>query len=914
MKLNTKLTLVAASIMLAVGTSSLSLSASAQDVVTNEAENQQSHEGGKLDNPSTLESELDHQEPIEVIEVVGRQPTPISHDSQGVYVLDRKMIEDYRFGNGNLNDILAVIPGVQYSDQSQSVDQASNIKPSEVSLSGAQGYQSAYIVDGVGNNSRLSTGNASVDRNLLQDVSGHSQASFVNLDIIDEIEVYDSNIPAKYGRFAGGLVKVNTRKAGEEPSWSLSYRQTSDSFVTYNHFYAPDFDGSDSLVKPSYEKQDFSAKLALPLSKDGGLIAQIQGLRSKEVQSQLGQPKERSQTNYNGLIKYHHQVSNVDEIAITALYAPYLGNYFDEYAINSDFDIDGGASSLAFEWQHSAKWADVDTHVSWHQSQNSKTAPEYWLNWQNIAGKSWGSYVGSASSSEGGYGSIDKTQTAFSVKQDFLLNESQLFGVDSQLSFGGELNYRVTEFDRLTDAILYSGSVINASIDCSGYTIDCVETEFYKPIAQLEAELGRKLDFSQIDDLLLFQSNVKQAGQYFQTRQVSPKSNTEVKLAALSLYAEQALSWDQLQLNLGLRYDINDFMKQHNIAPRLRGQYDLFADGESVIVFGANRYYEADLSHHKLNESIQPTYNEIRRTADNRLLSWERSSVANGYRTLYQDTKTPFSDELSLAYRQALFGGTLELKWLKRANKEQISRVRGVNDLGEQTLYASNLGSSDYERYSISWMARFDNQHIELNLSHANNKTDKASFDGDVLTETDESRTYTYNFGYDQSELVFIEQEIPDEDNPGKMKFDRSLITLNDLELQRQDFNRPYIANLSWGGEWGAWKLSAFARYHSKQDAIYNTGRKESVKEATAICNGCEPNKSEYSVYIKREKPAYWLLSGSIKYEYEINSNHSLTLSFEGENLTNNRTYLIAPYSTGTELGRRFWLGVSYQH
>lgn len=850
---------------------------------------------------------------IEIIEVIGRRPTPISRQSKGSYTLDQQLIEDYQFGNGNLNDILGLLPGVQYSEGSYSAEQASNIRPAEVSLSGSDGYQSGYFIDGMNNNSRLSTGNASLDKNLLQDVSGHSQASFINLQLLEEIEVYDSNVPAKYGQFSGGVVTVKTKRATDAPSWSLSYRQTSDDFVTYNQFYSVDFSGENTVYQPEYSKQDMSASFSTPINKSSGLLAQLQMLKSSETKLQLGKLKPQEQTNYNALIKYHHDITLNDTLEVTAIYAPYQGQYFDTYAINSNFNIDGGSQSILLDWAHSNPWADIDTSLSWHQSLNSKKAPSYWLNWANLKGKSWGSYDGSQASAEGGYGSIDKTQQNITLKQDYLLNEHSFSWGETQTTFGGEIKHQATKFDRLVDAILYNGSVVNPDINCAGYTLDCVETLLAKPISELEHELGRPLDLEDYNDLILSQNNVLQTGQYFQTRQVSPKATTEVDLWAAALYAEQTLNWGSLNATLGARYDYNNFIQQHNIAPRFRASYDLFDNGDSMLVLGINRYYEADLSHHKLNEAVKPSFKEVRRSYQNQLQQWQREVSSNGYRTVYKDTKTPFSDELTLAFRQALLGGTLEAKWLARSSQSQINRVKGVNAKGESILFAENSGSSDYQRYSLSWMASFANQHVEFNISHVQNKTDKASFDGETVTESAQG-TDRLNFNYDESELVFLQEEIPATGRPGMTENRNSLITQHDLDLSKQDYNRPFIANLSWAGGWDNWRLSAYLRYNSKQDVAFATGKQLTLKEATSICNGCETTRNEYSLYIKGEQPAFWLLSTSIKYDFEIVKNHHLTFSFDGENITNNRTYQVNPYSTGTELGRRFWLGVSYQH
>ena len=215
-------------------------------------------------------------------------------------------------------------------------------------------------------------------------------------------------------------------------------------------------------------------------------------------------------------------------------------------------------------------------------------------------------------------------------------------------------------------------------------------------------------------------------------------------------------------------------------------------------------------------------------------------------------------------------------------------------------------------------MANYDHQHLEFNLSYAENTTDKASFDGDISTEvsTDDGIYYRLSTDYNDSELVALQYEsLNDPTRPYSDSRNFTLLmTTSDLTLSQQDFNRPVIANISWGGEWDNWRLSAHARYSSKQDVIYATGGVYSIKDVSSVCTGCVTTEKEYPLYIKGERSAYWLLSGSVKYQWQVTKEHHITLSFDGENLLNSRTYQIGKFASGTELGRRFWLGIKYQH
>lgn len=850
-------------------------------------------------------------ENIEIIEVTGQRPNPISVSSQGVYTLDRKMLRDYRFGNGNLNDVLGVLPGVQYGETAYAADQVSNIKPSEVSLAGAQGNATGYLIDGLSNNSNLNNDSANFDKNLAQDVSGHTQAVFLNLDLIDHLEVYDSNIPAKYGNFTGGLVKAETRKAGDKLQFGINYRQTSDDWVEYHKLYAPDFSGDNELNSAIFNKRDLSTYITTPLTDKLGFIGQFQYTQSQESLQQLGQTRLQQQTNYNGLVKLDYAATANDDFSFSFLFAPYKGDYFDVNAKNSDYNIEGGGNNASLTWQADRSWAYIKTQLGYSDSRNSKNTSSIRYAWLNIPGTDWGNIDGSITSLEGGFGDIEKRQQTVSLKQDFELASKTWLGAYSNLSFGYELAQQNSVFDRLEDAIVYNGAIVSPQIDCAGYTLDCIETRLYQSVADIEAKLGHALDLSNPDDFLIYQNNFATTGQYFQYRQITPKSTASVKLNQLSAYVENEFEWQNYSLNLGVRYDYNDFLKNHNFAPRLRGSVSVFND-QGKIVLGANRYYADDSISYKLNQAMQPSYTEVRAIYQQQPQQWQAQLSNRGYRYVYSDLKTPFSDELSAAYRHQLLGGTLELKWLYREQQDAVNRVKGTNDVGEATLFGANSGSNRYQRYTLSWMATYNNQHVEFNVSHATNTTSREQFDGEPRSFNGDGDAFL-DFSYDDNELVFLRSDHYDIAGSTN-KANYYLVTRHDMELEKQDFNRPVIANLSWGGQWDNWTLSAYARYNGGQDAIYATSKTQSIKEASNICDGCAPNRREYPVYRIEKRPAFWLLNTSVKYTVAVANNYQITLSFEAENILNKRTYQISPYNTGIELGRRFWLGANINY
>ncbi|KZN55194.1 hypothetical protein N474_15935 [Pseudoalteromonas luteoviolacea CPMOR-2] len=843
---------------------------------------------------------------IEQIEVRGDRPNPISISSEGAYTLDSQLLRDYRTGNGNLTDILGILPGVQYSEAMLGAEQLSNIRPAEVSLSGASGRESGYFIDGINNNSLLGNEQNNANRNYLQDVIGHSQETFVNLDLVDTIEVFDSNIPARYGQFSGGVVDADTVKAGDELQFGLSYRGTNKSAVEYERFYSPWFSGKDVLSEPDFKKQNIGAYVKAPINADTGLVAQFNLLESQESLFQLGRLRLQKQTNYNGFIKLDHALTANDDLTVSASYAPFKGQYFSENALNSDYTVDGGGYNFNVKWSALRSWGAMDSQLSWRASENNKDTAPYWFAWASLPGKSWGGELGYESSIEGGYGDIEKSQRTLSFSQDFEFDYGALLGSTLSWQAGFELKQQYARFNRLEEAIIYNGSVIRPSVNCSGYTIDCVETQYKVPVSALEAQLGRALDLTKPEDILLLNNNVLQSGQFFAQREVNPKGDASARINNLSAYLESQWQWQDLTITLGGRYDYNNFVKNHNFAPRFRGNWSVFSE-RGQWVFGANRYYSQDQLDYKLNEAKQPSHFELRHLQQGRLSQWVSSKVSRGFVYQYSNIRTPYTDELILAYRHQLLGGTLELKWLNRFGRDGINRVKGYNEIGQATLFAGNEGAYRYERLSASWMARFDNQHVEINLSKVSNEVAPASFDGDPAVKLGGNKIVA-NDAFESDELAFL--AIDEMNLNGDLDTKYYLMSLKDIEFQKQDFNRPLIANISWGGHFGSWQLSMTARYSGAQDVLYKAPYTRSISSAAGICETCSPAQKAYSVYFERRRASVTTVNSNIKYKLLNTQQYQLNLSLEIENLFNQRTYTIAPLSTGLEVGRRFWLGV----
>ena len=80
---------------------------------------------------------------IEVPEVIGRS------------YLDRSFIDATAKGNGDINELIALLPGVQLSNEAFSIESLAEISAPEISISGAQPWQTGFSLDGMNYNNRI---------------------------------------------------------------------------------------------------------------------------------------------------------------------------------------------------------------------------------------------------------------------------------------------------------------------------------------------------------------------------------------------------------------------------------------------------------------------------------------------------------------------------------------------------------------------------------------------------------------------------------------------------------------------------------------------------------------------------------------------------------------------------------------
>ena len=828
---------------------------------------------------------------IEVPEVIGRA------------YLDRNFIEATPKGNGDINELIALLPGVQLSEDYYSIDNLAEISAPEISISGAKPWQTGFMIDGMNYNNRLDPASASRIGASENEVSGGVQSMNINSQIVESITVYDHNIPADFGDFSGGVIDAETISAfSRETRVSLGIRGNRSDWGEYHIIDNDEPDdtaeGKDALEPPTYEKTNIDFSIQKELTDKHALLLSVSYLKSDISDVSLSAQKVESRENINALLKYSYRDGWVDSLDLSVMYAPYTSDSYLKDVLNSDYQVEGGSFGFTANLGEETRFGHFSSKFNMSQSDNNRTGPAHFYTWLQAKGKEWGQLADQSPDSTpvsryGGYGNLDNTQTSFNWRNSLTLERKSWGNTEHAIRVGAELNHQNYERTRQQNYYKYDSPIqyssTNAQLNCSGYTLDCVEQNFYVDLDTLAEQLGGSIDFNNPEHLLAYSNNVATTAQYFNSRLVTPSEQIDVSLNKAALYATDVITWKQFDFHLGIRYDYDDFFKNHNIAPRLSMGYDVFNDGNTLLTAGLNRYYDAGLLGYKIKEQQKFAYREYRPIQNGYLQAWLPSSYTGNFRYIYDDVKSPYDDEIALGLRHATEDfGNFALKYVHRNKKEQLARNEETNLKNDGFKYITiyNNGTGESERYSLSWDAKFGDHSIWANASYSQNSESNS----DYTATPDNTPVET---------LVYYEGE---------------LMSLSELDTLKANFGRPVTANFGWNANWtDTFSTGLTATYSGS----YTTAIKSSNDQRIGIgseCATCGSSDIYISKYEAHTFDARIIFALSSRWEYQVSQSQSLEVRLDISNLFNARSHAITEGNSGIEPGRMFWLGVSYNY
>lgn len=792
---------------------------------------------------------------------------------QGATVINHKAVQNFPGANGDITTLLQMHPAVQFSNSQKSSNTPGEIDPADISINGAKFWQNNFMIDGISINNDLDPGaHGYGESRRFDSAPSRSYGIALDADLLEEVKVYDSNVPAEYGGFNGGVIDSITRRPTKDFHGKFSYAMSRSEWTSYHITEADQakFDSStDEQYTPEFEKTTLRGTLEGHVTDDFGAIFSFSQRRSTiplnlydnnyvSPNNDSEQDQERQLDSY--LLKTYWTVNDRLSLETTLLKAPQESVMFRDNYLNSKFtNINGGqqgAIKAVWEADH-ATWTHTLAVTDLYSSRRSDATDT--IAWYYSQAKNWGNPINNNSrSGEGSFGNLDQTQKGldYNLKVDW--ETLQFAGANHAITAGLELGQEKATWERKETG----QGVSNFNRD-SGTS--CLNNDPWCSVSPL------------------LNGNTRQ---YATLRTQYNAGKIEVEENTWALFAQDAIQIGKLGLRPGVRVEGDDYMDQKTLSPRFAGDYDFFGDRSTVLVFGANRYYGRNLFKYRLADGRQALNTLYRRSTQTG--AWTASTNLND--TRFSKLDIPYDDELTLGLDQRWLDTDFSLKYVHRKGHDKIVKAN-VRTLGEDPLagYATL-----YTKYTNAGSSESDNVSLTITpvrpIRVLNSLT---SFQ----VALDWSRTKDPYGTYDSSVSI---DEYADED----VIYDGKVMAYT--ELPASDFNRPWTARLSTITEIPAWNLtiSNFFRYRGAYDQIIDTGTTQDVNGAALAV---------YDTASVKPAPTWDL---RVKWEIPTAKEQALFMAVDVTNVTDQVNEIVSSGSTARttyEIGRQYWVEVGYR-
>lgn len=800
--------------------------------------------------------------------------TPTSQ-TMGTQIITAEQISKMPTRNGSVTELLKNNPNVQFANTADNGNTQGEIQPENVSFHGEKFYQNNYMIDGLSNNNTINPGANGGD--LTADPDGYSptdlpaggaQSFWINSELIESLEVFDSNIAAKYGDFTGGVVDAKLKDPDLQKAFGrVSFRTTSDSLTEYHvdETIQEDFNQASRLYyQPKFTKKLYSATINQPLSDKAGLIFSYNRQESEipYYHAIIGSWENQKRLAETFLLKGNYLADNGDTFRATAMYAPHESTYLKRNVKNGAFTNEGGGYRFNLEWEHLADWGKLSSLVGYQHEQNHiEHAADYYASWYSRYKNEESDYINWYSSASetaanrygyyGGYGEFETEKNTYTAKQNYEFNPFKLAQINHQLDLGWQLDLYDASYRRFRDVYLgRSTPTWDSSTVCQAGDSLCIDGE-----------------------------------QYYKSRTLYPARSVEGNYTNYAAYLQDSMTWGRLEVTPGIRVSYDNYLENVNIAPRLAASFDVFGDRKSRIFAGANRYYAQNMLAYKLRSGISQYYVETRTDASSPWVSGDLTTSSYDYDV--SKLKTPYSDELNLGLSQRILDTVWTVKYVHRDGKNQFGRSSTTDESGQKYYVLTNEATTQGDTVSLTiepispYKFKYADVSWSLGANYSNNKSS--------------SQTY-----YDQSSS---------DDN--MVIFKGKLMEKGDMDAL--DYNTPWtvflnvdthipLLNLDWSQRLG----------YTSGYTGYSTSTITCV-EGNIICGNYTGNAT---LYTEQEYDDYFSYDWRLMYTQPIFKDQSLQISLDILNVFNTAVETHKSTNSSSAItyktGRQIWLGASW--
>lgn len=243
-----------------------------------------------------------------------------------------------------------------------------------------------FFIDGINFNSRIDPGITL--RNDDRETAGVAQAFTVNSRLVEDVTLYDSNIPVEFGAFSGGVVDIRTRSPKDfaGSTFGFEYRTSADSLGDY-HLIEENLDRRDDLSGkiPNYAIKDVGFYSVYKINSNHSVLIDGSYTESQIDVLSLNQYVDTYRENLNLLLKYTATDLGFDRQDFSLTYAPYENDSLLTHVLGSRQSVEQGGYAAQWRYRFTGNPADSGKFRTPSLRAVGKTGP--WMhngNMQNL--------------------------------------------------------------------------------------------------------------------------------------------------------------------------------------------------------------------------------------------------------------------------------------------------------------------------------------------------------------------------------------------------------------------------------------------------------------------------------------------------------------------------------------------------
>lgn len=820
--------------------------------------------GSHASAPEALDED-ESEDDAQVIEV-DVEATPIEIEP-GTTTYTEEAISGAPLGEGNLSDLLRLNPAVEFSRSSELSAGNASLRPDEVSIHGNVFYQNLFLLDGTDTTNDLNPA-ASEDiwstPSLVAPHGGSSpQGYYIDVELLEEVKVFDSNIPVEYGGFTGGVVASELKSYKGVDMFSFKYELKRDDWEKF-HVTEDDISVADkyrAVYTPDYEKANYRLSMQYGITDEIGLT-----LSFNRRTSVFGQEFE-DDADIIRLIDYEDSINNLVGKVNTTI-ADYEVEVSFRYSNRSHDGLTSTTYTGMFVQEHQGLGTTLDASTEFEKgSLNVKFSIDQLSDSleSETSFFTYHEYLESSGMSrfEGAFGSSNQQQTRWSLKPRWEFNDfTNGFGTQS-ITVGGELRGTSSFYERPEDIVFEQYFCVrdNGRLGCRDQDGD----------------------------------GVSSAGdEFLQRRSFWFEGKVDVTYQELSLYVEDIITLqdtgflESAQITLGLRTDWESFLDNFNVSPRISLRYPTTVGSFSV---GTSRYFGRSFFRYELNDAIygwRESYANLTRPRerDNEEIPCSVTDFVNCTHLTYDDRTgasdldTPYSDEYSIGWSRTE-GNLLHatVSYVNRGNKDGVSRRRGEDGL----YYYTNLGESA-------------SQSVTATITNA-----------ETIVFGQTNTHFTFTLGYRESTSNRQDDAGYDEQlEEDLVYYEGGLVSVD--QLPPWDYNIPFTIGFFTTTEVPVWNVSWTNHFnHKRGGTVARDSREDYTDSATGLT---------YDIYRDFNFDSLLTVNSKLTWTGKLTQRWSMFATLEINNLFDQ----IVDQSTVStrrrfSQGRRFWieLGTQFQ-